>query len=332
MRTFDYDSNYCSKKTINIGGINVYVYNTESLSEYIANYNKTIEGPHEGHEKFLQLPLNVLYFIHYRGGSYMNTEAFGYRTLQYIHENKGDTKVPAIFVTFDLRNHGERTLDEERNKSWSSGNETHGLDMVSAIEGNIADIKLIMDYLPAYLNLEAQLNDKAKNILETKLEYRNFLSGYSLGGHTVIRFAAKFPELVRTINTVVGCPDLSSLLITRLRKISLNDSAYDKKWFYHEYNELNLTDEEKQKYPEHFHNYLKQQDIDVFEHFKFAKIPMYACFGTEDSLTPPKLSKAWVEIYENTNEYSESFFQKSIGHECTEEMLKGYASWIIKFL
>lgn len=332
MRTFEYDPSYCTKRTINIGGINVYVYNTESLTDYIDNYNKTIEAPHEGHDKFLQLPLNVFYFIHYRGGSYKNTEAFGYRTLKYIHEKKGDAKVPAIFVTFDLRNHGERLLDEARNKSWNSGNETHALDMVSAIEGNVADIKLVMDYLPAYLNLEAQLSDKAKNVLETKLQYHNYLSGYSLGGHTVIRFAAKYPELVRTINPVVGCHDLSSLLLNRLRKLSLTDTAYDKKWFYYSYAELNLTPDEQHKYPEHFHEYLKLQDTDIFENYKFSKIPMYACFGAEDPLVPSKLSKAWVEVYENTNDYSESFFQEGVGHDCTEEMLEGYASWIVQLL
>ena len=113
------------------------------------------------------------------------------------------------------------------------------------IDGIIDDTKLIMTYLPSYLNLEYHLCDHAKVHHNTTIKFSNILSGYSLGGHTVIRFANKYPDLVDIINPVVGCNDLSSLLINRLFNSELDSPNFDKRWFYFDYNELMLTDDQK---------------------------------------------------------------------------------------
>lgn len=298
-----------SRKEFLIAGILTYVYNIESLAPFIEKCNQK-----HGLEN---IPLNVLYFVHHRGGDYSYTEAVANRVIRQL----GD--IPIIAVTLDLRNHGARLVDDTKNSSWNSGNETHALDMVSAIHGNMYDLKTIVDFLPSYLNLEPLKRDK-----DIDFKFNNCIAGYSLGGHTVIRFASKFPELVSIINPNVGCYDMSSLLLNRLKKTS----NYDKKWFYSNYDELDLTEEEKRRYPEAFHKMISAEDIQIFENFDFNRIKMFASFYTDDPLVPSKISNLWTDLYINNNPSSEVYFEEGRLHDITPEMIDKFAQWLKKQL
>lgn len=331
MKAFEFDPNSFSKKEVFIGGIATYLYNSEALIPHVEKFNELVEhhDPSVNRNQFNELNVNVIYLIHQRSGDYKFTESIAYTILKQYYEKK-EQKVPLLCVTFDNRNHGTRKVDETKNASWKSGNDTHALDMVSMIDGIIDDTKLIMTYLPSYLNLEYYVSNFAKAHHNTNVKFTNILSGYSLGGHTVIRFANKYPELVDIVNPVVGCNDMSSLLINRLFNSEIDSPNFDKRWFYFDYNELMLTEEQQKSiYPEAFHNYLSKEDIEIFENFPFSKIKMFASFGAKDTLVPPYLSKVWMDLYVNTNPSTEVFIQEGIGHDTTPEMIDKFTTWLV---
>ncbi|KAF5575303.1 alpha beta hydrolase family domain-containing protein [Fusarium pseudoanthophilum] len=68
--------------------------------------------------------------------------------------------------------------------------------------GSAQDFKLILDYLPAYL-------PRFRN-------FHNIMLGVSLGGHTAWRMASVAPGQFEAFAIVVGCPNLTSLLLSRL--------------------------------------------------------------------------------------------------------------------
>ncbi|KAI5955735.1 hypothetical protein KGF54_001237 [Candida jiufengensis] len=327
MKLFDYNKDSFSKVTYNIGGIDTHVYNSDILTPYIESFNNELQHP--THE----IPINVLYLLHQRQGDYKYTESIAYNILEQFYSKKSNLEtgdIPLICVTFDLRNHGSREIDSLKNHGWDK-NKTHGVDMISSIMGNVIDLKLIIDFLPTYLNLDSLLNlDFKQRNTHYKIKFENIISGYSLGAHTIFRFINEYPNLIKIINPVVGCIDLSSLLINRLKKNSINSSDYDKKWFYYNYEELNLTKEEQQKYPQTLHNLLQRQDLNIFENFPMHQIKMFASFGNEDTLVPPKLSSVWCDSYLNTNDDTEIFIEKGMGHDVSDEMIDKFTTWLVK--
>ncbi|CAK9438741.1 uncharacterized protein LODBEIA_P29650 [Lodderomyces beijingensis] len=325
MKLFEHDQTKFSKNEYFIGGIKTYVYNTDALPAYI-------ESHHLSETNVDEMAINVLYLLHQRGGDFKYTEAIAYNILaQYYAKKPESNDVPLLCVTFDLRNHGERLLDEAKNLDWRKGNPTHALDMISGIMGNVADLKLIMDFLPSYLNLEGLLSREFRQKNQHwHFKYRNILSGYSLGAHTVFRFVNEHPEHIVAINPVVGCIDLSSLLINRLKQNAIDSTDYDKKWFYYTYDELDLNSEEKEQYPEHLHNYLKAEDESIFENFPMQDVKIFASFGAVDKLVPAKLSSVWCDTYLNTNDSAEIFTQEDTGHDVTPEMIDNFTTWLVK--
>lgn len=295
-----------SHDTHTIGGFSVHVYNAASLEKYVALHNVTPDEP--------LIPVRVLYLIHHRSGDYTYMEPIAFNLLNQLGAEKG-----VIAVTFDLRNHGERLVAETKNGSWREGNPSHALDMVSAIEGNVTDIKLVMDYLPAYLDLERFRND-------APFKFVNSLSGYSLGGHIVIRFAHRYPELVSAINPTIGCFDMTSLLVNRLK----GTRDFDRKWFYSLYDELGLTNEQKRLYPQAFHNKVSAEDSSIFEEFPFSNVKVFACFYSQDPLVPPEISRVWVDMYLTSNPHSETFYEVGRVHDVTEGMIEAFGKWLLK--
>lgn len=332
MKNFDFDANTYSKDEYLIGGIATHVYNGAQLAPYINLVNEKF-SKHSGitdARQFEQVPVKFLYLIHQRGGDYKFTESAAYNILKQYYQKSSNNDVPLVCVTFDNRNHGTRVVDENKNRGWNH-NDTHGVDLTSIVEGNVVDLKLVMDFLPGYLNLEAKLSPALKRAHGTKIQYRNGISGYSLGGHTVIRFGHRYPELVEFVNPNIGCADLTSLLITRLQKADLQSSAFDKKWFYASYDELKLSEHQATvQYPEYLHQLVSAEDTSICENYPFTLVKLFAAFGADDKLVPTKLSKLWVDLYANSNPDSETFVQEGVGHDVTTEMVDRFTTWAAK--
>lgn len=322
MSAFAHDPAKYSYKTYNIGGITTHVYNSSVLEDYVK------KGPVEGND----VPINVVYFVHGRTLSYKAVESIAYYLLDQIHSQlpanggSGNLAIPYIAVAFDLRNHGSRTVDASANDGWGKGNLTHALDMASQIDGNVADLKLLIENLPIYLGLHKYLPTPQISTVEYSVKYRTILSGYSLGGHTILRFASKYPHLVDVINPVIGCADLSTLMVNRLR----GEEEFDKKLFYFTYEELNLTPEQLALYPRELHDKWAAEDTAIFEEFPIGKVLMFASFGAQDKLVPPAISRLWADLYVNLDERSQVFEEQGIGHSATEEMVTKFAGWLTK--
>lgn len=333
MLQHPYNANEFSQKTYQIAGLTTHVYNSDKLASYIQHANDQLKKPGDQRKHFPSIPVHVLYLVHHRGGDYHDTEMLAYNLLHRYYANKTDVEIPLVCVTFDNRNHGERLISKQRNLLWTLGNDTHALDMISDIDGNVEDLKLIMNHLPLYLNLEYYVDRNVKEEMGINIKYVNGIAGVSLGGHTVVRFALKYPDLVDILMPFVGLVDLSSLLIHRLLKTPVTDPAYDKRMFYYNYSELPLNDDQRRvQYPEFFHKYLAQRDQQIFEQFPMSKIKMFAAFGADDTLVPAKLSTIWCEQYINTNDSSEFFVQPNTGHETTAEMIEKAGQWLARVL
>lgn len=316
MRVFSFDPDLFSKTEIIIGGIRVFVYNTEKLHQYVKNFDsKEIENA--------EIPINILYLLHGRSNDSTHTESFGYKIAERYYNNKTKIDIPLIFVTFDARNHGPRMVEHKKNLTWKEGNNTHGEDILSIIDGTVLDLKLIMEYLPIYLNLELNV----PNLRNFEFKFNNIISGYSMGGHTTFRFAAKYPELVNIINPVVGSCDLSSMLIDRL----LQTPTSGIKRFLQEYSELKLNFNQKVLYPRVFHEYLKKTDEEIFDQFPFNQIKMFASFDAKpDSLVPFSYSKTFCEMYKANNPDTVVFVQDGVDHDVTIEMLNNFTDWLVQ--
>lgn len=316
MRVFDFDPELFSKTEIIIGGIRVFVYNTEKLHQYLKHFDSKDVTSSE-------IPINMLYLLHGRSNDSSHTESFGYKIAERYYNNKTKIDIPLIFVTFDARNHGPRMVNKEKNLTWKEGNNTHGEDILSIIDGTVLDLKLIMEYLPIYLNLELNM----PNLKKFEFKFNNIISGYSMGGHTTFRFASKYPHLVNIINPVVGSSDLSSLLIDRLKQTP----ASGIKRFLQEYDELGFNFNQKVLYPKVFHEYLRQTDEEIFESFPFHEVKMFATFDAKpDSLVPYSYSKSFCEMYRASNPDTEIFVQGGVDHDVTIEMLNNFTDWLVK--
>lgn len=304
-----------SKVEYIIGGVTTYIYNIECLQKFVMSFE-----PNK--DRHADININVLILIHHREGSHAHTEAFGKNILDEFSKHNS---APLIAVTFDGRNHGVRTVDNHRNSSWDEGNDSHGIDMISCIRGNDYDVKLCIDFLPSCLNLEKYLNGACKED-DVKVKYNYILSGYSVGGHSVIRIANRFPELISIINPNIGCSDLTSLLVNRLK----GTANFKQKYYYFNYGELPLSEEEKLMYPESLHRTVSAEDDAIMNNFPFEKIKMFASFYTDDPLVPSKISDLWVNVYLNSNPDSVAYYEDGEVHDITPEMITKFSQWLAR--
>lgn len=281
-----------SKNTLTIGGVRTYVYGLEQL--------KSLEA-YSG-------DVAVLYMFHGRTDTHKLTEACAYYILSQLEK----FSIPLLCVTFDMRNHGERVVDVTRNQSWSQGNTTHGMDMASIIDGSVQDAVMIMNYLPSYV---------------PGYTFRNFATGISMGGHSCYRIAISAPDKFEGIIPILGCPDLTSLLLNRLLSRKAECQFYEKN-----YSELGMKADQLEKWPKSFHAYLSSQDREVADNLPL-HIKVFALFGKEDKLVPVEFSKAALKTFEKDGNQVQIYTEPGTGHNTTEPMLNlvidSLAKWLV---
>ncbi|KAJ5108665.1 hypothetical protein N7456_005340 [Penicillium angulare] len=292
-----------SKTELAIGGLKLYVYGLDEINS----------SPPEGFSG----EVAVLYMAHNRTRTYRVMEDMAH---ELLHRYRTDTRkgepIGLIAVTMNMRNHGDREVDPNANRTWKDGNENHAMDIVSMISGSAQDFKLVLDYLPAYL---PQFN-----------RFYNIMYGVSLGGHTAWRIASLIsPGQFYGYAMIVGCPSLSTLLLNRLGidPTSVNgDDTLD----YEKLKQL-MNPKQQRRWPEPLAKIVHQDDRKVSNDFP-TDVPLFLCNGLHDKLVPAKYTNTWVEARRQSPEGSKQditfFVQENTGHSCTKEMIAMMAVWL----
>lgn len=177
------------------------------------------------------------------------------------------------------------------------------------IEGSAHDFKLIMDFIPAYLPDCARIY--------------NVMGGISLGGHTVWRVASLAPGRFHGFAMVVGSPNLTSLLRSRLG-IHTDLSNIDTLEYKQLYELMNP--QQRRMWPHTLDKLVRDGDRVVTESFP-TDVPILLCNGKYDRLVPAKYTEEWVARRKHSKNVK-LFVQDNTGHSCTKEMVVMLAVWL----
>jgi pimeloyl-ACP methyl ester carboxylesterase len=289
-----------------IGGIKVYVYGLSHIPAHVQQ-------------------LNAVYVLHPRGQTYRFSEQVAEIWLERHYSN---SEVPLIAVTFDNRNHGERTIDAKRNNDWQEGNRSHGVDLCSGIEGSTQDTLLVVEYLPSVL----------PTVVETPI--RNIITGVSLGGHISWRVANLLgPDKVHGIVPIISTPNLALMLVDRFynqvlgRKLEIPEGISQVEFANSTYRAL-LDGPERQKLasalPTSLWETVSKVDCQLETDFR---IRTFILCGRDDPLVPAAFNERWLtQRNRDRHEQIKIFIQPNTGHTLTPEMVDLAGTWLIELL
>ncbi|KAH9999206.1 Alpha/Beta hydrolase protein [Russula compacta] len=191
------------KETLNVAGLRTNVYARSDLRD-----------------KHSPESIVVLFFLHGRGQSADSIDptarsAFAWAAQKQVSSSSKPRDF--IVVTFDQRNHGERTVDERANLGWGrkreEHNERHAVDMYGVLVGAVKDVSFLIDVLPAYMfpNDERTIGEWV-------------LAGFSLGGHATWLGLRHEPR-IRIGIPICGCPDYLTLIERRAAHLDVPRAA-----------------------------------------------------------------------------------------------------------
>ncbi|KAN0120901.1 Alpha/Beta hydrolase fold [Russula decolorans] len=188
------------KETLNVAGL---------LTNIYARSNHPNSSPE---------PVVVLFFLHGRGENADSVDSTARAAFAWVDEKQASSSKRSptppprdfIVVTFDQRNHGQRTVDKRGNQGWSRKPEEHNERhaQVSAA-GAVKDLSFLIDILPAYLfpNDERTIGEWV-------------LAGFSLGGHATW-LALRHEPRIRIGIPICGCPDYLALMEQRAEHLGI---------------------------------------------------------------------------------------------------------------
>lgn len=137
-------------KTHLIGGISTHIYGLETI-----HFASSVD---------------VVFLLHGRTRTWQDNVPWAHDIIAFSKSSSPPR--PLLAVTFDARNHGDRTVDREKNGSWNEGNPTHAQDMYAIQVGTSQDVSFLITFLPAFLFPEGKM--RIENVV---------VAGVSLGGH-----------------------------------------------------------------------------------------------------------------------------------------------------
>lgn len=317
------DTLVSSHTNLFIGGLHTHVYGVKQAIELIQK-----EGV-EGDEWV------VLHLVHPRTRDYTYTETVAHLVLSEYY--KRESKRPLIAVTGDLRNHGARMVNGNKNEDWKAGNETHAQDMVSGIVGSTQDVEMVIDFLPGYM---AGLVGAQKTTVKPPTMLVDIVCGISQGGHVAWQVAAT--GKVKAAVPIIACPDLTYLLLHR-RLVQANGLSPDeadarlkavglplRKHSYHEI-QLSLFQNESIDlfYPSTLHRILGEMDRKVLAGID-PKLPVLVLNSRDDPLVPSRFTKPWV-LSRPKDAVSTFFEEPDVGHVLTDVMIAKVADFVMDF-
>lgn len=199
----------------------------------------------------------------------------------------------------------------------------YSVDLLSMISGATQDFKLVLDFLPAYF---PQFN-----------RMHNIMLGVSLGAHTAWRMASAAPGQFDAFAMVVGCPNLTSLLLERLGidASALGVKGEELETVSYEQLEKLMDESQRRRWPRALAEFIREGDRKIYEEFP-SDVPLFLCNGEYDKLVPARYTTSWLErrsALRNGTVTSKDikprlFIQENTGHSCTKEMVAMLADWL----
>ncbi|KAH7136273.1 Alpha/Beta hydrolase protein [Dactylonectria macrodidyma] len=264
-----------SLTVLNIAGFHVYLYGVEQLNAEQAK------------------DTTVLFHIHGRTRTYKDAEEIAHRLLSECR-TRGPTKKGLVVATLDNRNHGSRAIDETAIQDWEGGNPRHAQDMLSMMDGIVADVQTIITFLESYVEG-----------LFTPTKF--IVTGVSLGGHATWDILARDDRVNNGI-IIVGSPNLTDMLRERLDKYkSTRDGA------------TGATE-----WPKSIENlYLaRDKSLEGISGKEFLILN-----GAIDPLVPAKFTLPWVQNFGANNKVT-VFEQEDNGHWVSIQMMEKIVDWV----
>lgn len=179
------------KESINVAGLLTNVYSRSDLR----NKNASSE------------PVVALFILHGRLDSSDTVDPTARAAFAWAAERRASSKQDPrdfVVVTFDMRNHGTRLVDDRANMGYSRKEEYHNerqaVDLYAMLLGAVKDVSFLIDVLPAYV-----FPHDERTIGEW------VLSGFSLGGHATWIALRQEPR-IRIGIPICGCPDPLALI------------------------------------------------------------------------------------------------------------------------
>ncbi|RFU81423.1 alpha beta hydrolase family domain-containing [Trichoderma arundinaceum] len=161
--------------------------------------------------------------------------------------------------------------------------------------------------------------------------------GVSLGAHTAWRMASIAPDQFEAYGMVVGCPNLTSLLLERLGIDAAALGVKGEELETVSYDQLDqiMTEQQRQRWPRALAEFVREGDKRIYEEFP-AHLPLFMCNGEYDKLVPARYTESWLErrkaMLNGSMALEESktrlFIQGNTGHSCTKEMVAMLADWM----
>ncbi|CCH46820.1 hypothetical protein BN7_6419 [Wickerhamomyces ciferrii] len=290
--------------------------------ETYAYFHKDKTNPFNNHDnKKSNESLKIVYLLHGRTSSAAIIEELAHDLITKYYKISQDNIEPIVIITFDFRNHGKRLINELNQQSWNKGNITHAADMISYIDGAVVELKTIHDYLPSFV---PGLN-KFK-------QTRYIVSGVSMGGHTTIQSVTRFPGVYDGAAPIVGCFDLSSLLLNRLGK-------FNRKTLYNESYGILQKNFDQEKYPRSLFDIVSKNDALVAHTYDTKKLKTFALFGEFDPLVLMDYSIPFLNLHDTDVKTRDQFnpslqFQAlkyNAEHEVTDDMTDDLSKWLVEF-
>lgn len=169
-------------------------------------------------------------------------------------------------VVFDLPNHGARTISNDTNRSWRSGNELHMVQMVSLVDQGAAEATTLLRFTPCFY---------------PKLKItRRVIIGASLGGYIAWRVAADSPELLTAVVPVISSPNLPAMFASRWQQ-------------YYDANTLKASEIQSYAFPKSAMADLVEKAAKI-EDIKTKPLAVLAICGADDDLVPPEHTAEWA--------------------------------------
>ncbi|CDK24815.1 unnamed protein product [Kuraishia capsulata CBS 1993] len=282
------------KSQLLIAGVKVHAYGLDNVTPPKAGETKKVAA---------------LFVLHGRTNTHLFSGSIAHIIVDGRLKLDSNPELPLVAFTIDLPNHGERAVDLCRNET-GPVNPFEVIDLASMCNAAAYDVKNILEYLPAYC---------------PQFDFVPYVLGTSMGGHIAFKLASLVP--LSGIIDVVGAPDLASLYYHRVINTPFSECApgiYKKA-----YEELDLSEESKKRYPKALHESLS---LSTKKYYSIAHgIPTFLVYGEKDNIVSP--------VYVSELEQLKGFpgtdievYSEPVGHTTTMSMIEAIKTWLYKRL